>query len=486
MATVLDPRKPQALRYVNIQEEYDRITELHRNLVNFKGGSDEKVKIQEDIELGYNQLLDLAPDNPSILNAYGGYLYHTGRPGLALNLVNNSLQIAPQMAQAWLNLGIILNSKHSYARARVALQRAIQLEKNNADFYHVLAKNEVDDGCPEEAIPHLEYALMLNPDHSSCKFLMGLANLYLGNWEKGWEGYSLGPREKLRAYRSGDKEVPEWQGEKKAEGIIVFGEQGLGDEVLFGTCLKDLSRYLPETQVVLDLNPRLVPIFQRSFPHFRVESTDHTNGNLAYSGKLDYQLPLGSLPYFFRNKAKDFPLITPYLKPDLEKAKEYSKRYRKKFPMIGFAWLGGVPDTGSRFRSIPLPHFEKIFKTAPGATWLSLQYQPGIDEQLKPYMSEFDIVHDQELIDNIDYQISAIEACDLVVTVTMSVCDFAGGIGKECWTLVPSRPLWRFSHLGDTRAWYSTERLYRQTREEEDWNSCIDRLCKDLEAWLDG
>lgn len=467
------------MKSVNLLDEYNRIVQSHMEWVRLP--KTEKILKTAQLEKDYIELINHLPDNEHVLNAYGGFLYQTNRPGLAVVLISASLNMNPNNPDSWLNMGLVLNTQHQFARARIALQRSLQLNKSNPEVHHVLGKNELDDGNPELAISHLDYAIMLDPNHSPSKWLRGVANLYLNNWLEGWEGYQLGPRENMRLYEANGKPVPEWQGERDIPNIVVYGEQGLGDEILFGTCLRDLQRVLPETEIVLDVNHRLVPLFKRSFPEFIVESSDNTDGGLQYSKPLSYKLGFGSLPYFFRNSTKDFPQFTMYLRPDHGRRLHYDRKYRSgKGPLIGFAWLGGVVETGSLLRSIPLDHFAKLFEAVPDATWLSLQYQKDIGEQLEPYEERFKIIHDQEMIDNIDDQVAAISACDLVVTVTMSVCDFAGSIGRECWTLVPSRPLWRFSHRGESRLWYNSERLFRQNMEENDWQPTIERVSEAL------
>lgn len=462
------------MKTVDLLKEYNRIIEAHMEWV--KMPKTEKILKTAQLEKDYIELVNHLPDNEHVLNAYGGFLYQTNRPGLAVVLITSALNMNANNPDAWLNLGLVLNTQNQFARARIALQRALQLNKSNPEVHHVLGKNELDDGNPELAISHLDYAIMLDPNHSPSKWLRGVANLYLNNWLEGWEGYQLGPRENMRMYEANGQQVPEWQGERGIPNLVVYGEQGLGDEILFGTCLRDLRRVLPETEIVLDVNHRLVPLFQRSFPDLIVESSD-ADGGLKYNKPLTYKLGFGSLPYYFRNSSKDFPPFTTYLRPDPARRTHFDRKYRvKEKPMIGFAWLGGVVETGTLLRSIPLEDFARLFEAVPDAYWLSLQYQKDIGEQLKPYQDRFNIIHDQEMIDNIDDQVAAIAACDLVVTVTMSVCDFAGSIGRDCWTLVPSRPLWRFSHKGESRLWYKSERLFRQSLDENDWNPTIDRV----------
>ena len=73
-------------------------------------------------------------------------------------------------------------------------------------------------------------------------------------------------RLKRRDRWGGAASQPEWQGEPlDGKSILVFAEQGIGDQVLFMALLTDLQA--TGAHVVLESDPRLLPLFRRSFPN---------------------------------------------------------------------------------------------------------------------------------------------------------------------------------------------------------------------------
>ena len=58
---------------------------------------------------------------------------------------------------------------------------------------------------------------------------------------------------------------PRWRGEPLAgKTILVYAEQGLGDEIMFASCLEELLAI--GARCILECDPKLAAIFARSFP----------------------------------------------------------------------------------------------------------------------------------------------------------------------------------------------------------------------------
>ena len=90
---------------------------------------------------------------------------------------------------------------------------------------------------------------------------------------------------------------PRWNGESLAgRTILVHGEQGIGDEILFGSCLPDLIDRAGHCVVVCD--PRLEPLFKRSFPQATVHGYARRQDRVGMplAERIDVQIPIGSLP----------------------------------------------------------------------------------------------------------------------------------------------------------------------------------------------
>ena len=100
-------------------------------------------------------------------------------------------------------------------------------------------------------------------------------------------GLSLGAPRPLAAERL----APVWDGSSLADKtILVYGEQGIGDEIMFASCLPELIEQADRCLVACE--PRLVPLFRRSFPTATVVSIDdiRSGKNVPHLDDLDVQI----------------------------------------------------------------------------------------------------------------------------------------------------------------------------------------------------
>jgi hypothetical protein len=313
---------------------------------------------------------------------------------------------------------------------------------------------------PKKALAYGELALEQDMEHEAVFHHMTYAKLMLGQWKEGWEGHQhiLGKvkTRSERFYENKGVMLPRWDG-TPGQRVLVYGEQGIGDEVSFASCIPDLESV--SKLVVLDCDARLEKLFKQSFPNVKVHGTRFKDPTVWIDDyELDARVAIGDLPMFFRNSDGEFP-GKPYLKAEpLEIGRK---------PVIGIAWTGGIPNTGSAKRSLSLETLEPIFRSC-DATWVSLEYKDRNDEVQAFHEKTGIYIHQPEEARAKDYADTArlVAGCDLVVSVTTAVVHLAGALGKECWCLVPSKPRWWYGLSGDTTPWYKSVQFFRQ---ERDW-----------------
>ncbi|HEX6549584.1 MAG TPA: sulfotransferase [Gammaproteobacteria bacterium] len=70
-------------------------------------------------------------------------------------------------------------------------RRLIQLDESHADAYYLIGAIRLDAGNPASALPLLETAARLNPEHLGIQFAMGNAYFALGHWSDAVHCYDL-------------------------------------------------------------------------------------------------------------------------------------------------------------------------------------------------------------------------------------------------------------------------------------------------------
>jgi hypothetical protein len=157
---------------------------------------------------------------------------------------------------------------------------------------------------------------------------------------------------------------------------------------------------------------------------------------------------------------------------------------RENSPLrVGVSWTGGTKKTRTDLRSLPIDALVPILEARADVEWFSLQYTPdaarevcGLEER-----TGIRIAHWPGWVECFDYDRTAsfVASLDLVITVCTTVHHLGGALGVPTWTLVPSRPSWRYRRDGDRLPWYDSVRLFRQER-DGDWAGPIDRIAREL------
>lgn len=444
------------------QNVYDKFLNqgvaLHR-----EGKFDEAINI-------YNSLLGRKLNHHLVLYLLGDCFLRKGLAAISIQLFQGALQTNPGMQEAWQDMGVALKQEHYEAEALKAWEKALELGEK-PEIYINLASLYSDHGDPEKGLLYSDKAIALGHNGPESRWNRALALLSLHQWEEAWKEHET--RRKLESYHERtDIVVPDWDGSHDKV-VCVTGEQGVGDEIMFASCLNDLIAV--SKHVVVECEKRLVPVFERAFgmPAYLSQAEIVEKNELP----LDFKVPLGSLPMFFRNRDEDFSAV-PYLVPDQAKVEEYRSKLEAlgPGPYIGLSWTGGTKPTRIHERSMPPTKLERFRQLG---TCVSLQY----GEFAQADADRIGIHHFPGISDGTDMDnlIALIEALDVVVTVATTVVHAAGSIGKKTHVLVPELPSWRYNYDdGKYLPWYRDSKIHRQGHMER-WESVIDRAYKEIE-----
>lgn len=399
-----------------------------------------------------NYHLNEDPDNPSALFNMARCLSMAARYGLAATLYQKMVNIVPQSSAAWNNLGYSYHCLGQLDRAESMFNHAIELDPENWDAVNNLCSLMAARIRPAEAIQYGTRALSLAKTAAQRSMTlenMAMSYLGTGQWEKGWDAYEHGLPGKFRRERQYANEK-RWDG-TPANKVVFYGEQGIGDEIMFGSILPDA---LEDVDGIIECDRRLEGLFKRTFPQAVVHGT-RFDKNIGWSNPdISHRCAFGSLGRFYRRDALSFPrkayLQTCPLRRRMYRALLDTLPGRK----IGIAWTGGTKTTRTEHRSMGIDDVEFLCARYPHISFVSLEYK---DTGNPKGVHNFPFITRSP-----DYDDTAALVAELdgILSVTTAVALLAGAVGTECHVLVPSEPTWHWGYDGDM-PWFPL-RLHRK------------------------
>lgn len=464
----------------NFAEAYHQLAKIYHELGN-----------QETTREFIDRAIVCQPDNPELICDFGLTKVDMDEFEEAINLYQRAIEIRPDYAFAYINLGHALIKQNREKEALLPTLIAHVLDPTLIEPLINLSKIYYTLGNIPAAHRATKQILRLDPDnHAALVFLFWHYALY-GKFDKAWPIYHYrfsltgGAEVERRDFR-----FPEWQGEPLAgKSILIIAEQGLGDQIMFLSCLPELIAMAGT--VIVECAPKLKGLFQHSFPDALFLASQYKTEESVteiVDIKPNYQIHMGDLPFHFRPRLSSFDQVvaSPYLLAQPEKTTYWRTRL-SALPAsinIGISWRGGVTKTRSRLRSIALENWLPILQL-PNINFINLQYGDcQADLEACQAMTGVTVHHWPEMI--ADYQETAalLYNLDLVISVCTSVIHLAGALAVPTRILVPSSPEWRYMAHGERMPWYPSIRLCRQAVDEE-WPAVIARVQADLVRKLD-
>ena len=277
---------------------------------------------------------------------------------------------------------------------------------------------------------------------------------------------------------------PTWNKYGKFNHVLIWSEQGIGDQIFYMSFIREVARYTPKITVMCDY--RLIPLLKRSTPWVNfVPQTERVIG-------VDSQIPMGSLFTQFVSEKADIKKVRHHsnlLMPDRDRGNGFydDLKIKENEILIGISWASGAPKIGNH-KSCSLEDLMPIFKI-PNARFVSLQYGDHFEEIFefrKKHGITIETVVDVDNTADIDGLASLIWACDAVVTVSNVTGHLSGGIGIRTF-LLDSNKLWYWGNCdGNRNLWYPAVKTYRKWHATAKWDRQIEDIRTDITKWIAG
>lgn len=347
----------------------------------------------------------------------------------------------PDQPNVWRNIGECSEGLGEYEAAKTAYRKAVECFQatpgpDSARAWFGFGSQLFRLGESDLAVSWWRDGLAQDCSSPDAIFQRGHVKLTLGD-PTGWQdlaqhtavqGYAAAVRG--HTGKSPEDLPPAWDG--KAEGmLLVYGDQGAGDAILF-------SRYLPQLA-----NPYYLVVGQP----LRALLDGWTQPPTC-----DWSVPLTSLPRLLHTT-----------EPVPPQAFHAWRRPRNRTPRVGVCWKGSPVYLNDWDRSCPFDPRPQLADPR----WEIYSLQQGID------------FHSPDYRWNADY----LNNLDAVVTVDTSTAHLAGMMGVPTILLAQSQPFWCWGFEGESSPWYPSVTIVRRATVEA-WPDALDRAKRHIETML--
>ncbi len=432
----------------------------------------------ERAELLTRKAIELNPNHAISYSNLGNILKDLGKLQEAELYTRKAIEIKPNFAMAYTNLGVILKYMGKIKEAELSIRKAIAIKPNSSKAYANLGGIMLDLNKLNEAELFTRKALEIEPEFIDAH--LNLSHILLRSLKllEGWDQYEW--RWKIiRNFKVKNKlktSKPEWKRDMKQR-VLLWPEQGLGDEILFLSLLPEMLELVDK--LIVQTDKRLIPLLRRSFNQkIEYKERDH----LIDEAEYDSQISMGSLPRILRPTLQSFKYSEKkYLESNKKRSKELRDNLLKgqQTKLFGISWNTKTKEFLQSALSL-----EKLILAiySSNICFVSLQYGDVKEEINNLRLKHGICVHEVEEIDNfndIDGLSSLITACDEVITIENMISILAASLGVKTNVLLPTSCYWPYGSKETYCYWFSSMKLFRQN-EFGVWDEPLNEIKEEL------
>jgi len=455
------------------------------------GNTARDLSMGDAAERFYRQVLTHEPGRLEALINLTNLLRKRGRFDAAQALLAPALSQKPESAELWLTMGSIYRETGARIQAAEHYRQALGFDSDYAPAMGNLADLLADDGHFEDALALYDRVLRLEKHNAQARMNRAVLHLLRGNLKDGWRDYAARLEIPGKA-PAPDHKLERWNGDTlKRQRLLITAEQGIGDQIMFASMIPGVTARASQEggSLVLECEPRLVTLFERSFPEVTIRAWDaETRGGVTRTrydwlknvGGATRAIEMGSLPRHMRSKIESFPNTNAYLRPDPEEVIRWRSELGASVG-VGICWRSGKTGGHRSLQYAPLEAWADFVRDLP-ATIVCVQYDPTSEEisQLEALSRKKIVVpRDIDQKNEIDRACALLASLDAVVSAPTAVSWLAAAAGVQTYKI-----------LYDT-SWTSFGQAYEpfapachcaMPRQRGDWKDCFSATAQSLSS----
>lgn len=325
-------------------------------------------------------------------------------------------------------------------------------------------------GFPDRAIPFLQQAMVLDPQHVTAQFNLAVAHLLRGDYRRGWQAY-----ESRWHYEHLAGSFPTWprpwqDQEIQDRTLLIWCEQGLGDSIQFlrfALALRDRG-----VRIRLQVPGMITPLLGG-------DAIDHVSILGDEPPEYDYWVPMMSLPRLMRITLDNLPAPNRYIEADRGRARQWREALGLKHRLrVGVSWSGRRDSWINQHKSVPFGEILALVQRNTEVEWINLQVDCDAEQEqalIRAGVRTFPGAI-QSLADTAALMVNL----DVTVSVDTAVSHLGGALGLPTWIMLNQYAQdWRWLLNRNDSPWYPTVRLFRQPK-MGDWHSVTTEVSRNL------
>jgi tetratricopeptide (TPR) repeat protein len=384
-------------------------------------------------------------------------------------------------ADDFINRGIVKSEQQKYDEAVGDFTKALALKP---EYLHAIIQRGAahwEMHRWSEALRDFRRANELSPEDPNANWILGLLLLQQNEFEEGWPLYETRWRSDRFKSRRLVTDKKQWSLKSEAKSVLLWGEQGLGDQIIYGSLIPAIRERTEKVTAMVD--PRLIKLFKTSMPSVDfIANTEQVRSDLH-----EEQIPFASVGWSFVQAKEDIPkyVARNYLKADPELVKKYRAELGldPKKLTIGVSWISAALKIGPH-KSVTLEELLPILKL--DANFVNLQY--GSE---KKAVDQFNATHQTQILTSsvnmymdMDGLAALCEICDVIVAISSSTVHLAGAMGRPV-LLMDANKLWYWGNKdGDRSLWYPSVQIFPRDNMISPWGNVIELVKLELEGRL--
>lgn len=407
----------------------------------------------------HSHYIRLSPNDLIGYNNYATALREEGKFDEAIEMLQGILPQFPKSEELWNTLGSIVSFKEGKGKAIVFFEESLKINPKNHQTLNNIAPAYYSVGDTINAEKAAREAIKYFPKMKDAHLFLSNLLIAQKDFKEGWEEYQWRHDQKIKTTIKLNN-IPYWQGEPlKGKKIFIFGEQGIGDEILFSW---HFNKTIEEADAVgLACERRLVPLFKSSFPKAKVamfETKQHLKLDTIFRTfpdfdlkEYDYQCAACDLTRHYWKSYEDVINVTPNINPNPDLVSKW-KNEIDKLPhdiSIGIAWRSGI-QLANRARN-----YASILDWAPflkqkNINFVNVQYgdcSAELEEIEKKHGIKIHNFDGLDLKDDFEGTTAMMKSLDLVMGPGSAPIMQSTFVGMESWFFTIGVPWWCFGDL---------------------------------------